>query len=159
MAIYIKYDGIKGNATGEYADHIAVTSVQFGVSRAVSMVAGNLSNRESSTPNLTEITITKATDMSTAPLFKSAVGGSDAKTVEIIFARTGKDKLEEFMRYKLEHCVVSGYTFAAYDEGTAEETVTLSYGKIEISYTGSDAANKAAGPQRAGYNLETAKTV
>jgi type VI secretion system secreted protein Hcp len=159
MAIYLKYEGIKGNATGDYADHIAVSSINFGVSRAVSMEAGNLANRETSKPNLSEITITKTTDMSTAPLFKSAVGGSDAKNAELKFARTGKDKLEEYMVYKLEKCVVSGYTMSAYDEGVAEETITLSYGKIEISYTGADAANKAAGPQRAGYDLEAAKTV
>jgi type VI secretion system secreted protein Hcp len=159
MAIYLKYEGIKGNATGDYADHIAVSSMTFGVSRAVSMEAGNLSDRETSKPSLTEITITKTTDMSTAPLFKSAVGGSDAKNAGIKFARTGKDQLQEYMVYKLSNCIVSGYTISAFDEGIAEETVTLSYGKIEISYTGSDAANKGAGPQRGGYDLEAARSV
>lgn len=49
MAIYLKFGNVKGNVTaGGYAGQIAVTSVSFGVSRKVSMEAGNLSNRESS---------------------------------------------------------------------------------------------------------------
>ena len=65
MAIYLEYTGIKGNVTAEgYKDHIAVQSVQFGVGRGISMEAGNLSNRESTRPSLSEITLTKAADNS-----------------------------------------------------------------------------------------------
>lgn len=159
MAIYIKYEGIKGNATGDYAEHIAVTSMSFGVNRAVSMVPGDMGERERSTPSLSEISITKVTDSSTAPLFKSAVGGSEGKKVEIKFARTGKDKLEEYMVYVLSDCIVSGYSISAFDEGKAEENISLSYSKIEISYTGADASNKSSGPQRGGYDLVNAKVL
>ncbi|MFP5348580.1 MAG: type VI secretion system tube protein Hcp, partial [Gammaproteobacteria bacterium] len=65
MAIYLKFGNVKGNVTADgFAGQIAVGSVSFGVSRNVSMEAGNLSNRESSKPNLSEIVITKVADNS-----------------------------------------------------------------------------------------------
>ena len=46
MAIYVEYEGIKGNVTADgYKDHISVQSLQFGVGRGISMEPGNLSNR------------------------------------------------------------------------------------------------------------------
>ena len=60
MAIYLKFGNVKGNVTADgYAGQIAVTSINFGVKRNVSMEAGNLSNRESSKPTLSPITVTK----------------------------------------------------------------------------------------------------
>ena len=77
MAIYLKFGNVKGNVTADgYAGQIAVSSVNFGVARSVSMEAGNLSNRESSKPSLSEITITKMADNSVAALFKEALTGS-----------------------------------------------------------------------------------
>jgi type VI secretion system secreted protein Hcp len=47
MAIYIEYEGIKGNVTADgFADHIKVLSLNFGVGRGISMEAGHMANRE-----------------------------------------------------------------------------------------------------------------
>ncbi len=47
MAIYLEYDGIKGNVTAEaYKNHIAINSVDFGSCREISMESGKLSNRQ-----------------------------------------------------------------------------------------------------------------
>ena len=158
MAIYILYDGIKGNVTADgYKDHIAAHSVQFGVGRGISMEAGNLSNRESTRPSLSEITITKSADNSVTAIFKEAVTGSAGKKVVIKFVRTGSDKVQEYMDYTLENCLVSGYSMTANSEGEPHESITLSYAKIMINYSDFDKTNKSGNPQRVGYDLETAK--
>lgn len=158
MSIYLQYDGIKGNVTADgYKDHIAVQSVQFGVDRGISMEAGNMSNRESTRPSLSEISLTKIADNSVTAIFKEAVTGNAGKKVVIKFVRTGADKVQEFMDYTLEDCMVSGYTISADAEGEPVESITLSYSKIMINYSDFDKTNKSGNPQRVGYDLETAK--
>ncbi len=158
MAIYLEYEGIKGNVTADgYKDHIAVESVQFGVGRGISMEAGNLSNRESTRPSLSEITLTKAADNSVTAIFKEAVTGSAGKKVVIKFVRTGADKVQEYMDYTLENCMVSSYSMSASSEGEPMESISLSYSKIMINYSDFDKTNKSGNPQRVGYDLESAK--
>ena len=158
MAIYLEYEGIKGNVTADgYKDHIAVESVQFGVGRGISMEAGNLLNRESTRPSLSEISLTKAADNSVTAIFKEAVTGSAGKKVVIKFVRTGADKVQEYMDYTLENCLVSSYSMSASAEGEPMESISLSYSKIMINYSDFDKTNKSGNPQRVGYDLESAK--
>ena len=158
MAIYIEYEGIKGNVTADgYKDHIALLSAQFGVGRGISMEAGNLSNREATRPSISEVTVTKTADNSVTGLFKESVTGSAGKKVVIKFVRTGADKVQEYMDYTLENCLVSGYSISADAEGEPIETITLSFSKIMINYNDHDTSNKSASPQRVGYDLEKAK--
>ncbi len=158
MAIYLQYDGIKGNVTADgYKDHIAVTSVTFGVGRGISMEAGNMSNRESTRPSISEVTISKLADNSVTGIFKEAVTGSAGKKVVIKFVRTGADKVQEYMDYALEDVLVSGYSISASSEGEPVETLSLSFSKIMINYKDFDKTNKSGNPQRVGYDLTTAK--
>lgn len=158
MAIYLEFEGVKGNVTADgYKDHIGVLSFQFGVGRGISMEAGNMSNRESSRPSVSEVTLTKAADNSATALFKEAVTGSAGKKVVVKFVRTGADKVQEYMDYTLENCLISGYSVSADGEGEPMETITLSFSKVMINYNDHDATNKSASPQRVGYDLATAK--
>ncbi len=158
MAIYLQYDGIKGNVTAEgYRDHIAVQSVQLGVSRGISMEAGNMSNRESTRPSLSEVVITKVADNSVTAIFKEAVTGNAGKKVTIKFVRTGADKVQEYMDYTLEDVLVSSYSISADGEGEPLEQIALSYSKVMINYSDFDKTNKSGNPQRVGYDLESAK--
>lgn len=158
MAIYLLYDGIKGNVTADgYKDHIAILSCQFGVGRAISMEPGNLSNREATRPNISEITLTKLADNSVTSIFKEAVTGSAGKKATLKFVRTGADKVQEYMDYTLENCLVSSYSISADSENEPVENITLSFSKVMINYKDHDASNKQASPQRVGYDLELAK--
>lgn len=158
MAIYIQYDGIKGNTTADgYKDHLTVNSVQFGIGRGISMEPGNLSNREATRPTISEVTITKVADASSTALFKESVTGSSGKKVVIKFVQTGSDKLVEFMTYTLEDCMVSGYSITADAENDPTETISLSFAKVMLNYNDYDKSNKSANPQRVGYDLTTAK--
>lgn len=158
MAIYLEYDGIKGNVTADgYKNHIAVLSVDFGVGRGISMEAGNLSNRESTRPSVSEVTITKVADNSVTALFKESVTGNAGKTVKIKFVRTGSDKVQEYLDIELSDVLISGYTISAESEGEPTETITLSHSKIMINYSDFDKTNKSGNPQRVGYDLESAK--
>ncbi|MBI1425469.1 MAG: Hcp1 family type VI secretion system effector [Gammaproteobacteria bacterium] len=158
MAIYLKLGNVKGNVTASgYEGQIAVLSAHFGVARAVSMEPGNVSNRESSKPSLSEITITKLADNSVAALFKEALTGSKGEEALLTFVRTGSDKVQEFMTYKLSDCIISSYSISAQGDEEPVENISLSYSAIEVSYKDHDASNKTGNPQRAAYNLVTTK--
>jgi type VI secretion system secreted protein Hcp len=158
MAIYLEFDGVKGNVTADgYKGHIAVKSVKFGVKRGITMEPGNMSNREATRPEVSEIVLTKAADSSATALFKEAVTGSAGKKAVLKFVQTGADKVQQFMDYTLENCLVSGYEIKAESQSDPEETVTLSFSKIMVNYSDFDAGNKSTSPQRVGYDLTTAK--
>lgn len=158
MAIYLEYEGVQGNVTADgYDKHIAVLSCQFGVGRAISMEPGNMSNREATRPSISEVTLTKLADNSVTSIFKEAVTGSGGKTVTIKFVRTGADKVQEYMSYTLENCLVSSYSISADAENEPVENISLSFSKMMINYNDHDATNKSGSPQRVGYDLTTAK--
>lgn len=158
MAIYLKFGNVKGNVTADgYAGQIAIMSADFGVTRSVSMEAGNLSNRESSKPTLSQIGITKKADNSVAALFKEALTGSAGQEAVLTFVRTGSDKVQEFMAYKLSNCIISSYNISAVGDEEPTESLTLSYSAIEVSYKDHDASNKSGNPQRVSYDVKAAK--
>lgn len=158
MAIYLKLGNVKGNVTASgYEGQIAVMSVQFGVSRSVTMEAGNVSNREATKPHLSEITLTKQADNSVAAIFKEALTGSTGQDALLTFVRTGTDKVQDFMTYKLTDCIISSYSIAAQGDEAPMESISLSYSAIEVSYKDHDATNKSGNPQRVSYDLKAAK--
>ena len=157
MAIYLKFGNVKGNVTADgYTDQIAVTSINFGYHRNVTMEAGNLSNRESTKPTLSLVQITKKADNSVAALFKEGLTGTAGQEAVLTFVRTG-DKLQEYMAYKLSNCIISSYSISAQGDDVPTEVLSLSFSAIEVSYKDHDASNKAGNPQRVSYDVKAAK--
>ncbi len=158
MAIFMKYEGIPGNATADgYKDYVRIDSMQFGVGRGISMEVGNLANRESSKPSISEITCTTEVDKCLTPLFKEAVTGSAGKKVEFAVVQTGSDKLVEFLKIDLAKVLVSGWSFSVEGDSKGFLTFSLSFTEIDISYTDYDGSNKGGSPMRAGMDLIAAK--
>ncbi|VAW57137.1 hypothetical protein MNBD_GAMMA07-1813 [hydrothermal vent metagenome] len=157
MAIYLDYTGIDGNVDAAgYEKCIAISNVQFGVSRGISMECGNLNNRESTRPVLQEVIITKPADISCIGLFKESCVGKDAIKATFTFVRTGKDKVDKFMDYVLEGVLISNYSMSCTAEGEPTESITLSYTKLSINYYDFDSMNASGSPMRCGYDLAKA---
>lgn len=154
MAIYLKFGNVKGNVTAKgFEKQIAVDSAQFAVSRNVTMESGNLSNRESAKPQLSEISLSKKADSSVAAIFKEVVTGASGQEATLTFVRTGKDGLKAYMSYVLTNCIVSSYSITAQGDAEPSENISLSYSKIVVSYTDHDATNKAGSPMRVMYDV------
>lgn len=157
MAIYVKIDGIEGDVTKKgHENWVDVQSMQFGVDRSISTPTGRAANRETSEPNVSEVTLMRELDKSSPLLFKEAVVGRQGKKVQIDLVATG-DPGELYMTYKLDNVLVSGYTVAANETGRPTETISLNFSKIEMSYTARDAGNTGKAALRCEYDLATAK--
>ena len=158
MAIYMNFNekSPAGNVTAAgYEDWIEVDSMSFGVGRSISMQAGAMANREASRPSISEVTITKPLDAASGGLFKASVTGDSGVKVEIHVVQTGAEKVEKYAVYKLEDVIMSSYSVSA--GGAPQESISLSFAKIEADLTHADKTNKNTKNMKVGYDLTTAK--
>lgn len=159
MAIYLNFNGNspKGNVTAQgYEDWIEVDNFNFGVGRAITMEAGAMANREASRPSLSEVTVSKALDASSGGLFKASVTGDEGVLVEIHVVQTGANNVEKYAVYKLEDAIISSYSVNASAGGPPQESLSLSFAKIEADLTHADKTHKNTTNMRVGYDLTTA---
>jgi len=92
MPIYMQYSGIQGESVPGLPGHgwIEIYSFQWGVGRGISSPTGGSADRESSTPSVGEIVVTKPTDDAVSPRLAAelleALGGTKKKRdVSIVF--------------------------------------------------------------------------
>ena len=157
MAIYVKIDGINGDATHqEHKKWLDVDSLQWGVGRAIMTPTGSAMNREASEPSVSEVTVTKTMDSSSSLLFQEACAGSAGKKVTIDLVTTGNPG-DIYMQYTLHNALVSGYSVSSGGERPAE-SVSLNFTKIEMVYKTFDEKHKMTGQFPASYDLAVTKT-
>ena len=160
MPIYMKYNkgAIKGDVTAEgHTDWIELGSFQWGVGRGISSPTGASADRESSAPSISEITVTKSQDISSAPLLNEALQG-EGVTVVIDFCKTDKGALEVYTKYTLTNCMISGYSTSSGGD-RATESLSLNFTKIEYKLIGMKAEGASGDPFPVTYDLAQAKVV
>ncbi|WP_137125149.1 type VI secretion system tube protein Hcp [Roseomonas sp. HF4] len=156
MPIFMKYDGIEGEATTTgFEKQIEMTSFQFGVGRGISSAYGQ-STRESSIASVSEITMTKPTDGSSTKLFVAALTGELNKKVTISMVRTSAGSVQPYMVYELEGTGISGYSLSSGGDRPSE-SLSLNFDKISFKYllVGDD-LNQS--PEVVGYDLSKGDT-
>jgi len=154
MAIYMQFGSVKGKVTTKgYEDWIELGSFQFGVGRGVSSPHGSSSDREASAPSVSEITVSSQMDASSNPLFTDAVAGVFKSTVIIAMTTTGQGAVQEFVRYTLSSCGLSGYSVSSGGDRPSE-SMSLNFTKVEIKYTTYDKDNNPS-PNTVSYDLAT----
>jgi len=158
MAIYLKYDGIDGDATHEDHDKwITVESMQWGVGRAISTPVGSVLNREASEPSVAEVTVTTQMNTSSVYMFQEACTGQTGKEVKIHLVSTGSPG-QTYVEYTLTDTLVSGYSVSSGGDRPSE-SLTLNFTKVEMKYIPLQANNEAGSPITKGYDLKTTKAV
>jgi type VI secretion system secreted protein Hcp len=160
MPIYMDWaeKKIKGDVSAEgYKEWIELHSVQWGVGRGISTPVGSDSDRESSAPSVSEITITKDQDAGTIELLKAALEGEGVKVV-IDIVKTDSKKLEPYLTFTLEDVLISGYSISSGGDRPTE-SISLNFTKIECKYTPMKSKNETGQPKVIIYSLAEAKVV
>lgn len=161
MAIYMELTlgkVIKGDVTAKgYEDWIELDSMSFGASRDVSMEVGAMKNREFGMPYIQAIACSKQLDASSPMLVQKALASMEAGKATICFVRTGDGDPDKIGEFKLEQVVISDYSFAGSMGGRPSESMSISYGKIEINFEGADKENKNGTNIKVAYDLVTGK--
>lgn len=158
MAIYMQYgvkDEIKGKVTAKgHENWIELNSLQFGVGRSIPMMVGAQTERESSAPSISEVSVSKIMDDSSPYLFQEALVG-EGKTVTIHVAKTGVAQLENIVEYILTAGMISGYSISSGGDAPSE-TLSISFTKVEMKYIQWDETHKKASQIPVSYDLATA---
>ncbi|HZL34677.1 MAG TPA: type VI secretion system tube protein Hcp [Tepidisphaeraceae bacterium] len=159
--IYMQFGDIKGDVqVSGYAGDIELNSFQFGVGRGISSPTGGSSDRESSAPSVSEITITKAMDKASPLLFSSILSGPSTPEVDIFFVNIirgqGGRSTQVYAEYQLSNVLISGYSVSS---GGDRPTESLSLNFTKIVYTHiTQNADGTTTPTSVGYDLAQAKT-
>jgi type VI secretion system secreted protein Hcp len=159
MAIYLKIGDIKGDVTADqFQDQIELESFSFGVSRDVSMEAGNIRNREVGLPYIQSIACSKQLDASTPMLLQNALTGAATNDAEISIVRTGdKGGLVVVGVIKLTNVMVADYSFNGVMGAKPAESLSISFSEIEVDFAGADTDGKNGSNIKVGYDLAAAK--
>lgn len=156
MAIFMKYDTITGDVTTQgFEKWIAVNSFQWGVGRGIGSATAGSTSRESSTPSISEIVVTKSTDSASVKLVQDGTAGELNHPVTISFTSTTKTETLEFLKYELENVGLSGYSVSSGGD-MPSESLSLNFSKVTMTFKGLDPGTQA-NPQSGGYDLTTQK--
>jgi type VI secretion system secreted protein Hcp len=154
----MNYNDIKGDVTAEgHAGWLEVNSFQWGVGRGISSPTGASADRESSAPSVSEIVVTKSTDIASVKLVNEAFQGEGVKVV-IDFCKTDKGVLEVYMTYTLEDCMISGYSVSSGGDRPTE-SLSLNFTKVEYKNIGMSDTGGTGSPETVTYDLALGKVV
>jgi type VI secretion system secreted protein Hcp len=158
MPIFMNYDGVPGDVTAQgHEQWIECSSFQWGSGRSITNASSSPADREGSTPQVSEIVITKATDGASNNLLRASLGigpAAEGKTVKIDFCKTDASQPEPYLQYVLDNCLVSGWSISSGGDRPTE-SVTINFTKVDQCNIGMGAANDTGSPDHAVYDLTT----
>ncbi|NEV63987.1 Hcp family type VI secretion system effector [Thiorhodococcus minor] len=155
--ILLDFEGvIKGDAQQSgHEDWINLTSIQLGVARTIT-VSGSGKDRETSTPNFSEVACSKDADIASNELFAQSIYGKKICDKAIVhFIQTGGEGADQvYMEYELYEPIVSSYSISSGGERPME-SFTVSFTKIVQKYTQFDAGGTQTQATDKGFDLKT----
>lgn len=155
MPIYLKYSNptVNGDVTTEnYTNQIEVNSLQWGIGRAIGAATGKSGNRESSTPSVSEITVSKEFDNASGGLLKEALGTSSKASLIISFVRTNEAGAKTYLEFTLTDVAISGFSLSSGGDRPSE-SLSFNFTKIEAKFTPTNADGSDGKPFPVTYDL------
>jgi len=158
MPIYVQYGTIKGDVTATgHEKWIEVNSFQWGVGRGLSSPTGGSSDREASAPSVSEIVVTKPTDIASVKLLDESLEGEGAD-VTIDFCKTDKGQLNVYLSYTLTNTMISGYSMSSGGD-RPQESLSFNFTKVACRDVSLGSKNEDGAPETVTYDVGQAKVV
>jgi type VI secretion system secreted protein Hcp len=160
MPIYLNYNSlaVKGDVTESgHVGWIELNSLQFGVGRGIASPTGGSADRESSAPSVSEIVVTKDSDISSQPLLNEALQGQ-GQTAIIDFTRTNQGALVVYLTITLTNTMISGWSMSSGGDRPSE-SVSLNFTVIEYKYTPMNPDNTMGSAMTTTYDIGQGKVV
>lgn len=153
--ILLKFDPeLKGDSKVEGHDGwITIDSLQWGVGRGVS-TSGVGTDRDTSNPSFSEVTITKSMDIASAQLMLETACGKAMTTATFHFIQTGgKDaKGQHYLEIILDKPILSGYSMSSGGDRPSE-SVSINYNGIKMQYNQFEEGGTVKEGKPKGYDL------
>lgn len=148
---------IKGlsNVDG-HADWIKCDSLQFGVGRGISLQSGGGAKREVSSPSVSEVTFSRASDMASPELFYQACGGVSLGQCLVHILQVIDNKPQVFVTIELEEAMLSSYSVSSGGD-IPSESFSVNFTKISFQYDTFDGKKVTTGTPKK-WDLAANKT-
>jgi type VI protein secretion system component Hcp len=145
-AVFAKFDGVDGEATGPdgNSDWIVADSFSFGVEREMkeSGEKGGTEDINIGIGELQECTISKSMDAASPQLAQFAVSGNSLGFCEVCLADASGSALPQcYAHFVMERCYVKRFGTSASADDRPTEEVAFYYNKIAFSYVGAPRAD------------------
>ncbi len=139
---FANFGDIKGESTDkDHKDWVAILSYDHAITSTPQISAGG---RRTEVDH-SEFSIVKLLDSATPKLYEAACKGTHLPEVVIELWRAGGDKPVKYMEFKLKEVLISGVIGKGDDQQFPTETIKLTYGAIEWTYTKQKPDGSAAG--------------
>jgi type VI secretion system secreted protein Hcp len=136
MAAFLKLGDIKGESTDkEHNEWIIIHSLSAPLYRTIPEGAKDMQRSRGET-SLGDVVIVRELDKSTTKLQEACATGTFFKEVEIHFCSDLNNKSEVYLKYKLENCIVSSFSFHGNASGSPlpSEEFSVNFTKAEWTY-------------------------
>jgi len=154
---YLQIDEIPGEATASGMEgQIAVLSFSFGASNSTTLGPAS-SGGGGGQSSLSDFTIMKKTEKSSAGLFKACTTGQHLPKAVITMRKAGTTQ-NPFLVYEFATVYVTSVQWSGSTGGddSPAESVSFTFGKVTVTYTPQDNLGNPVGePQIASWNVQT----
>lgn len=131
--MFMKIDDIKGESSdNSHKDEIDVMSWQWGIAQIGSSQIGGGSGAGKASVN--DLTFVTHVEKSTAPLLKMSFAGTSFKKAQLVMRKAGGKPLE-YMKIVMSNGLISNVSLSGSGSDTQMVTVSLNFGKVDITYT------------------------
>lgn len=110
-----------------------VDSMQLGVGRSVASQAGGGNKREVSSPSISEVVFSRASDMASPELFFQACGGVSLGTCTIHILQVVSNKPQVYVTIELEEALISSYSMSTGGDAPTD-SISVNFTKISYQY-------------------------
>jgi type VI secretion system secreted protein Hcp len=157
--ILLKFEPeLKGDSkTDKHDGWITIDSMQWGVGRAISS-SGVGTDRDTSNPSFSEISISKSMDVASAQLMLEAACGKSLDKATFHFIQTGgKDSTgQHYLEIVLEKPILSSYSQSSGGERPSE-SISINYVGITMQYDQFEEGKTPKKGEAKGYDLKANK--
>jgi len=154
---FANFGDIKGESTDkDHKDWVMILAFNHGISQPASHSMKTAGGRSAEEVSHGEFQIVKLLDAASPKLLEACCKGTHIPEVVVELWRSGGDKPVKYMEYKLKEVLISSVNSNGDPTGTAKfptESVGLSYGAIEWTYTKQDEKGSAKGNVAAKWSV------
>lgn len=153
---FLKIDGVDGESTRKgFAGQIELASFSWGASNPTtigSMGAGGGAGKAT----ISSFNCLKATDKASPVLFQACCQGKHFPKATVTLNKAGGDDAVNYLVYEFEKVFVDSIQWSGSSGGDDRPTESLSitFGKVTISYTPQSDTGAKAGPVRGSWDLQ-----
>jgi type VI secretion system secreted protein Hcp len=153
---FANFGDIKGESTDkDHKDWVMILKYDHAVTQPPSVSQKTAGGRGAEEVDHSEFTIVKLLDAATPKLYEAACKGTHIPEVVIELWRAGGDPVK-YMEFKLKEVLISGVIHNGDPTGPHQfptETIKMTYGAIEWTYTKQKPDGSAAGNVAAKWNV------